>query len=94
MATWNSDTQFGPTPVVAGTLKEEGYFQLTASEVDGASLSVPTKLSKVKGGVGITSDGLTCFAEAATTSNGLAVFTRCGPATDETPILYYTLWGI
>ncbi len=94
MATWNSDTQFGPTPTVAGLLQESGYFDCTASEVDGADLSIPTKLSRIKGGIGITSDGLVCLPTCAVVSNGTAVFKRCGASNDETPTLYYILFGV
>ena len=94
MATFDAETQFGPTPNVAGTLEECGYADLASAQVSGASLSVPTKLTRVKGGVGVTSDGLQCFAAPATVSSGLAVFTRCGTANNETPRLYYKLWGV
>jgi len=93
MATWNEETQFGPSPDGAGTMKECGSFACTAAEVDGASLSIPTKFSRIRGGLGITTDGLVCYPMLGLTSNGVVVFTRCGAPNDETPMLFYVLWG-
>ena len=50
MATWNDQTQFGPSPDGAGTMKECGSFACTATEVDGESLHIPTKLARIRGG--------------------------------------------
>jgi hypothetical protein len=94
MATFDPETQKGPTPTVAGVVEECGYFDLTTStDISEPSLSIPTKMAYILGGHGVTNDGCACFAEPQTVSSGLAVFTRLGPAVLTNPRLYYTLWG-
>jgi hypothetical protein len=92
-STWNNDTQFGPSPVIVGAFFEGGTFTATSSDVSGATINVPTKMSKITGGFGITSDGLPAVPTLGATSNGVAVFTRGGPINDTTPVLFYLLAG-
>jgi hypothetical protein len=90
---WNTDTQFGPTPAAAGVCVECGSYALSADEVDAGSLSIPTKLARIRGGHGVTSDGLPCTPALGLTSNGVVVFTRHGTPLTGTPTIYYTLYG-
>lgn len=90
---FNPETQFGPTPGTAGTVKEEGCVQLTSSDISGAAFTISTKLHRIKGGFAVTSDGLIALPTLAVITTGKATFTRLGTINDTTPIVTYVLWG-
>jgi len=93
VARFNCETQFGPTPGTAGTIKEEGVVTLASADVDGATFTIASKLHRIKGGFAVRSDGLLAVPTLGVCSGGQVTFTTKGTINDTTPTVTYVLWG-
>lgn len=88
------ETQFGPTPDIAGVLAETGDFTLdeTNNEVSGDAFTTPSKLHRIKGGFGYTSDGCLCLPTLGVLT-GKITWQRLGTYVLTEPRFIFRVWG-